>query len=278
MKITFISFFIILSFINTKNFGYYYDSSQGKIYFNPDNYNSTNQPYSENNLLNSKNLKKNYYSSAGNNKFKIEYYSCNVSSLLITSLDLIKVTYNLTENENEMIKEVLLNMDSIDGSILPKIYENEFTVKQNKEASIKGKKKRDTIIYDTYGFNVQSKSNLNFKISKILLVNFRKGKLNYLANLSYNLHKYYSNNTFDIYLRNLPEKFDLYITLDLYDKNWKEMEEKVFVVKKDLKYPNYKVEGTNPNKTMFIIAIIFIGISFILTIIFVLLKIIFGLL
>ena len=78
-------------------------------------------------------------------------------------------------------------------------------------------------------------------------------------------------------MRNLPEKFDLHITLDLYDENWKDMDEKILIVGKDFEYPNYKIEGTNPNKTIFIVSLIFIGIVFILTIIIVLLKLIFGL-
>ena len=278
MKIIFTSLLIliIITFINSNKFGYYYDNSQGKIYINLENYDSINPPFLENNLLNSKSRQQQYYSSAGSNRFKIEYYSCNIPSVLNASLGLIKVEYNLTDNEDVMIKEVILNMETIDGNIFPRQYENEFIVTQNKEASIKGKKKRDTIIYDTFGFNVQSLNNLNFKISKLLLVNFRKGKLNYLANLFYNLHKYPSNNTFNIYLRNLPEKFDLYITLDLYDENWEDMNEKILVVEEDFKYPNYKVEGTNPNKTMFIIALTFICIAFILTAILVLIKLIFG--
>ena len=60
-------------------------------------------------------------------------------------------------------------MDKLTGNIFPKKYENEFTVTQNKDVSVKGKEKRDTNIYDTFGFNVRSKSVLNFKISKILL-------------------------------------------------------------------------------------------------------------
>ena len=277
MKIILISVLILFTYINPKDFGYYYDNSQGKIYLSADNNELTNQTFLENTLITSKNLKHHYYSSAGSNKFDIEYYSCNIPSLFNNSIGLIKVQYNLPEFENILIKEIILDMNTIPYNILPQKYENEFTVTQNKEASVKGKKKRDTIIYDTFGFNVLSKNNLNFKISKILLVNFRKDKLNYLANLSYNIRKYSSNNTFDIYLRNLPQKFDLHITLDLYDENWKDMDEKVLVVRKDFKYPNYKIEGVNPNKTMFIISIIFIGIAFILTIILVLLKLIFGL-
>ena len=272
MRIISTIFFILIIVINAKDFGYYYDSSQEKIYLDI----FTNQSFLENNLLNSKTLRKHYYSSAGNNnQLEIGYYSCDLTSSLNMTLDLIKVTYNLTEHENVMIKEVILDMDKITGNTFPQKYSDEFTVTQNKEASLKGKKKRDSLIYDTFGFNVKSKNNLNFKISKILLVNFRKNKLNYLANLSYNIRQYYSNTTFDIYLRDLPQKFDLYITLDLCDENWKEKGEKVLIVKKDFNYPNFRIEELNPNKTMLIISITFVLIAFVLTILFVLLKFIF---
>ena len=77
-------------------------------------------------------------------------------------------------------------------------------------------------------------------------------------------------------MRNLPENFDLYITLDLYDESWEAKDEKVLVVQKEFNYPNYKIEDSNPNKTMLIVSIIFIGITFILIVILVLLKLIFG--
>ena len=262
--------------INTTNFGFFYDSSQGQIYFDLEKYDFTNKSYLEDNLLNKDNLKKHYISLAGYNHFDIEYYSCNVSNKLNRSLDLIKVEYNLTEYDNAFVKEIILNMHSISGNIFPQKYKDEFIVKQNKIASNKGKKNRKTLIYDTLGFNVKSKSGLNFKISKILLVNFRNNNLNYLANLSYNIRKYTDNNTFDIYLKNLPEDFDLLITLDLYNNNWKETGQKVLVVQKEFNYPNYRIEEPNPNRTMLIISISFIIIAFIIIIILVLLKLIFG--
>ena len=267
MKIKVTYFFIIFAFITSNDFGFYYDNSKDEIYLDS-NYNN-----SEIVLQDSKNVKQHYYSSAGHNKFDIEYYSCHTSLNMI--LDLIKVEYTLPEFEDVRIKEIILDMDKLTGNIFPKKYENEFTVSQNKDSSVKGKEKRDTNIYDTFGFNVRSKSGLNFKISKILLVNFRKNKLNYLANLSYNIRKQ-TNNAFDIHLRNLPENFDLYITLDLYDENWEAKDEKVLVVQKEFNYPNYKIEDSNPNKTMLIVSIIFIGITFILIVILVLLKLIFG--
>lgn len=269
-------FFILIIFINSNDFGFFYDNNQDKIYFDLEKYDKNNESFLESDLFSPKNLKKHYYSSAGTNQFNIEYYSTNISSLSNETLDLIKVEYYLTEHENTLIREVILNLENISQNIFPQKYKDEFIVTQNKEASNKGKEKRKTLIYDTLGFNIISKNNLNFKISKILLINNRKNKLNYLSNLSYNVRKYASNTTFDIYLKNMPEDFNLFITLDLCDKTWNATGEKVLIVQKDFDYPNYELEESNPNKTMLIISITFIIIAFILTIIFVLLKLIIG--
>ena len=275
-RIIFIEIILIVIIpIITQDFGFFYDNSKDNIYLSLEN-NKTAQSYSASTLLNSNSLKKNYYSSAGSNKFYIEYHSCNIPSILDTPLDLIKVEYNLIEYENTLIKEIILDLSHSNDKIFPSKYKDEFVVEQNKQASNKGSKNRDTLIYDTFGFNIKSKHNLNFKVSKVLLINFRNKKLNYLANLSYNIRQNFANSIFDIYLRNMPEDFDLFINLDLYDENGNETGEKILIVTKEFNYPNYKVEEQNPNNTMFIISITFIIIAFILIIIFVLLKLIFG--
>ena len=265
---------ILLISTKTQDFSFYYDNIKDNIYFSLENNNTTQtQSYSASTLLDSNNLNKRYSSLAGSNKFNIEYYSCNISSM---PLDLIKVEYNLTDYENSLIKEVILNLDNSNENIFPSKYKDEFTVEQNKTASNEGSKKRETLIYDTYGFNIKSKHDLNFKVSKILLANFQRKRLNYLANLSYNIRQHNGNNSFDIYLKDMPEDFDLLINLDLCDENWKETGEKILIVKKEINYPNFKVEDENPNNTMIIISITFIILAFILIIIFVLLKLIFG--
>ena len=265
---------ILLISTKTQDFSFYYDNIKDNIYLSLENNNTTQtQSYSASTLLDSNNLNKRYSSSAGSNKFNIEYYSCNISSM---PLDLIKVEYNLTDYENSLIKEVILNLDNSNENIFPSKYKDEFTVEQNKTASNEGSKKRETLIYDTYGFNIKSKHDLNFKVSKILLANFQRKRLNYLANLSYNIRQHNGNNSFDIYLKDMPEDFDLLINLDLCDENWKETGEKILIVKKEINYPNFKVEDENPNNTMIIISITFIILAFILIIIFVLLKLIFG--
>ena len=265
---------ILLISTKTQDFSFYYDNIKDNIYLSLENNNTTQtQSYSASTLLDSNNLNKRYSSSAGSNKFNIEYYSCNISSI---PLDLIKVEYNLTDYENSLIKEVILNLDNSNENIFPSKYKDEFTVEQNKTASNEGSKKRETLIYDTYGFNIKSKHDLNFKVSKILLANFQRKRLNYLANLSYNIRQHNGNNSFDIYLKDMPEDFDLLINLDLCDENWKETGEKILIVKKEINYPNFKVEDENPNNTMIIISITFIILAFILIIIFVLLKLIFG--
>lgn len=266
---------ILIISISSQDFSFFYDNSKDQIYLGLEN-NTSSQSYSSSDLLNYNNLNKQYYSSAGINKFQIEYYSCNISSVLNKPLDLIKVEYNLTEYDNTLIKEIILDLNKPNENIFPSKYKDEFIVEENKRAAKRGSEKRETVIYDTFGFTIKSKHNLNFQVSKVLLVNFRNKKLNYLANLSYNAKKYAGNNTFNIYLKNLPEEFDLLINLDLCDENWKETGEKILVVQKEFNYPNYKVEEENPNNTMIIIALTFIIIGFILIILFTLLKLIFG--
>ena len=266
--------------IHSIDYGFYYDNSKEEILFNLENTFSPNLAYKENDLLTPSNIRKDYYSSAKRNKFKIEYYSCPIYSVSSSPITLIKASFNVSTPERLTIKEIIMDLYEIEEKtiIFPKKYNDEFSIQANKTASNHARKKRNTIIYDTFGFKIISKSNYNFKIAKLLLVNFRKKKLNYLANLSGNVQNNTdnSNNTFDIYLENLPENFDLYITLELYDKNWKNTGEKILVVQKDFNYPNYRVEDANPNKTFFIFAIVFILIALIIIIIFVLLKFICG--
>jgi hypothetical protein len=266
--------------IHSIDYGFYYDNSKEEILFNLENTFSPNLAYKENDLLTPSNIRKDYYSSAKRNKFKIEYYSCPIYSISSSPITLIKASFNVSTPERLTIKEIIMDLYDIEEKtiIFPKKYNDEFSIQANKTASNHARKKRNTIIYDTFGFKIISKSNYNFKIAKLLLVNFRKKKLNYLANLSRNVQNNTDNssNIFDIYLENLPENFDLYITLELYDKNWKDIGEKILVVQKDFNYPNYRIKEPNPNKTFFIFAIVFILITLIITIIFVLLKFICG--
>ena len=264
----------------SSNYGFFYDNPNEEILFNTNQSKILNTTFAENNLLTSSKKVKEYFSSAKENRFFIEYYSCLISLLSSSPLSLVRVSFNITEPRKETIKEVIMDLYSSKQSklIFPDKYNDEFTIEQNRQASNDGRKNRDTLIYDTFGFNIKSKNNLNFKIAKILLVNFRKKKVNYLANLSSDVKNTYNDdkNIFDIHLKNMPEDFDLYITLDMFNKNWEAIGEKILIVQKDFNYPNFRVENANPNKKMFIISLTFILIAFILTVIFVLLKCICG--
>ena len=214
-KILFEIIFILIISASSQDFSFFYDNSKDQIYLGLEN-DTSFQSYSSNDILNYNNLKKKYYSSAGISKFNIEYYSCNISSVLNKPLDLIKVEYNLTEYDNTLIKEIILDLNKSNENIFPTKYKNEFIVEENKRAAKRGRENRQTILYDTFGFTIKSIHNLNFQVSKVLLANFRNKKLNYLANLSYNVNKLIGNNTFNIYLKNMPEDFDLLIYIDLY--------------------------------------------------------------
>jgi len=281
MTIKYILLFISL-FLGTysSNYGFFYDNPNEEILFNTNRSKISNTIFPENNLLTPSKKVKEYFSSAKKNKFFIEYYSCLISLLSSSPLSLVRVSFNITEPRKETIKEVIMDLYSSNQSklIFPDKYNDEFTIEQNRQASNDGRKNRDTLIYDTFGFNIKSKNNLNFKIAKILLVNFRKKKVNYLANLSRDVKNTYHDdkNIFDIHLKDMPEDFDLYITLDMFNKNWEAIGEKILIVQKDFNYPNFRVENANPNKKMFIISLTFILIALILTVIFVLLKCICG--
>jgi len=281
MTIKYILLFISL-FLGTysSNYGFFYDNPNEEILFNTNRSKMSNTIFPENNLLTPSKKVKEYFSSAKKNKFFIEYYSCLISLLSSSPLSLVRVSFNITEPRKETIKEVIMDLYSSNQSklIFPDKYNDEFTIEQNRQASNDGRKNRDTLIYDTFGFNIKSKNNLNFKIAKILLVNFRKKKVNYLANLSRDVKNTYHDdkNIFDIHLKDMPEDFDLYITLDMFNKNWEAIGEKILIVQKDFNYPNFRVENANPNKKMFIISLTFILIALILTVIFVLLKCICG--
>lgn len=269
----------LINIIKAVDYGFFYDNYKEEIIFDTDQTLLSNTIYPESVLLKSSNMQMNYISSALKNKFKIEYYTCPVNSISTNPLTLIKVSFNITkEKEKYMVKEVIMDLSrAIEKKIVfPNNYYDEFTIVQDKDASNYARKARNTIIYDTFGFDVISSNNLNFKIVKILLVNFRKNKVNYLANLSGDvLNTYYEKNyIFDIYLKNMPENFDLYVTLEIIDKNMTTTGKKILIVQKDFKYPNYRIEGANPNKKMFIIALTFILIAFIITGVLCLLKLI----
>ena len=280
---TLLCIILILSLLTDamgEDYGYFYDNPKEEILFDTAPTYLSTLVYPEKELLISSNLQTEYFSSAAKNKFKIEYYTCPINIISSSPISLIKVTFNITEPEEMTVKEVIMNLyDEKEKKIVfPKKNYDEFTIEQNRTSSNDGRKNRSTIIYDTFGFNIKSKNNINFKIAKLLLVNFRKKKLNYLANLSGNVKNTYDgdNNTFNIYLKNMPEDFDLYVTLEIFDNNWIATGEKILVVQKDFNYPNYKIEVDNPNKNFFIISLTFIIIALILTAIFIILKFICG--
>lgn len=274
----FIFIFIITDISSDDDYGFFYDNYKEEISFNEEKTQLTNYAYKEKDLLISSNKQNEYYSLAKKNKFKIEHYLISIYSLSSSPIYLYRVSFNITEPEPSTVKEIILDLSGTTEKklVFPKSFKNDFSIGQNKKASNEGRKIRNVKIYDTFGFSVNSENNINFKIAKLLLVNYKDNKLNYLANLSGNVQKTFDNinNTFDIYLEDMPENFDLYITLEIYDNNWKNTEENILIVQKDFNYPNYCLEDNNPNKKLFILTIIFIAIAFILIIIFSLVKIV----
>lgn len=271
--------FLLISLITnifSYDYGFFYDNYKEEIYFNTQQNPLSIYIYPEDDLLKSSNKQNEYYSKAKKNKFKIEHYLVSLYSISSSPLYLFKVTFNITKPKFFTVKEVILDLFGTTEKKLsfPKNYTNDFSILENRDAANDGRKRRKTKIYDTFGFSIKSKKNINFKIVKLLLLNYRKNKFNYLANLSGDVQKTYNNNnnTFDIYLKDMPEYFNLYITLEIYDNNWEDTGEKILIIQNDFNYPNYILEDANPNKKVFIIAVVIICIAFILIIIFVLLK------
>ena len=261
-------FLILLNVSHSQSFSYYYSNANdtltvqtfNKLFMNSFVLDPSNC-FTENNLLNE------YNSNAKSNKFKIEYYK---NSLFSGPKTLIQAYFNSKKGGTikEIFEDVYENSytENTNKIVFPNKYFNSFQITQDKEASNEGRKRMKKKIYNTFGFDIKSK--IKYKIEKILLVNYRNKKVNYLANLTPYLNVNNSteasqkSNTisYDFHLKNLPEKFDLFLTLSIENSD-----EKILVVQKNFKYPNYVVESVNPNRNFFKISLIIILIAFALT-------------
>ena len=243
----------------SKNVSYNYSYLNDTFTFQTLNKSLINPPildYSE--LFSKDNILLEYYSTAKSNKFKIEYY--NVPFFSFPKI-LIKAYFNSKKvgTVTEILEDVSQNsyFENTNKVVFPKKYYDFFEITQNRYASNEGRKKTKKKIYNTFGFDIKSK--LKYKIEKILLVNYRKEKVNYLANLTPYLNednkkeknKEINTISYDFHLENLPEDFDIFLTLIIDNSN-----EKILLVQKKFNYPNYKVESVNPNKNFFKISLI----------------------
>lgn len=303
------SFLIIISLFSmalTQSFpfSYYYNNSMDLIEFSPSDINSLSTfnikvnetvispnpsstssntfSYFSSQLLTDENLVDSYESSQINGTLTIEYYSIKVND---SPLTLIKTYFdNIKEGTiTEIIIDFFSEENIIEKKVLPEKYfiNDILEVEQNKYISRDAFERRGSKVYETFGFEIIAKNDTgnnffsdDFILKKIILLNYRKNKLNYLADLSGNfyentnktetdnydsLDKFYDKEDWEIIkkrydfdLENLPENFDLILTLDILDKEGKEKGEKVVVVKKGFQYPNFKVEEPNPNQMLFI--------------------------
>lgn len=190
----------------SKNVSYNYSYLNDTFTFQTLNKSLINPPildYSE--LFSKDNILLEYYSTAKSNKFKIEYYD---NTLLSGPKTFIKAYFNSKKvgTVTEIFEDIYKNSYTENNNkiVFPKKYYNSFEISQNREASNEGRKRMKKKIYNTFGFDIKSK--LKYKIEKILLVNYRKEKVNYLANLKlYYLKKFYfimERSNFFIYFSN----------------------------------------------------------------------------
>ena len=276
--ITIFLFVILFNVCYSQNFSYYYSNLNDTLTvqsFKTDS-NSKLQTlmssltYDPSNLLSKDNMLIEYYSSAKSNKFKIEYYD---NSLTSGPKTFIKANFNSKKvgTVTEIFEDIYKNSytENTNKIVFPKKYYNSFEISQNREASNEGRKRMKKKIYNTFGFDIKSK--LKYKIEKILLVNYRKEKVNYLANLTPYLNenketeksKEANTISYDFHLENLPEDFDLLLTLSIENS-----EEKVLLIHKNYRYPNYVIESVNPNRNFFKISLIISLVALVLTFIF----------
>lgn len=260
--------------------------------------------YFPSDILTPSNKISSYKSKQINGTFSIEYFEIKINDSPYTLIKAFFDTYK-GERITEIIIDSFTEENAKEKRIFPKKYENDFIIRQNRLVSKDAYERRNSKIYETFGFEFISpnKSNeggfFDYRLEKIILVNYRKKKLNYLANLSADIYEnkdkdqneYYDNynnennydeeenekikKRFDFNLENLPENFDLIINLEILDKDGKETGEKIMLVQKGFNYPNYKVEDANPNKNMFIISLCSIGLAMILSLVFSIITIIF---
>ena len=266
--------YIITIIFTSKSYGYvfYYDNVNELLFFSSLK-NDINKSLSfiEDDFFQNSIKTNEYYSGSSHEKFLMEYYSCNIPNISSSKIFLIKISFNITYPIRKTIKEVIIDYhDSIEELLIfpEEKYKNEFTIEARKDNSYQGSKNRGTKIYDTFGFNIKSRNNIKFKIIKLLLITYKKNKLIYLADLTRNVEYTYGKdkNEFDIYLKNLPENFDLYINLNVIEDG-----EKILIVKKGFEHPNFGMEKNNPNENMAITSITSIIITFFLIIIFIIL-------
>ena len=276
--ITIFLFVILLGVSYSQNFSYYYSNLNDTLTvqtFKTDSKSNlqtliNSLTYDPSNLLSKDNMLIEYYSSAKSNKFKIEYYD---NTLLSGPKTFIKAYFNSKKvgTVTEIFEDIYKNSYTENNNkiVFPKKYYNSFEISQNREASNEGRKRMNKKIYNTFGFDIKSK--LKYKIEKILLVNYRKEKVNYLANLTPYLNenketeksKETDTISYDFHLENLPEDFDLLLTLSIENS-----EEKVLLIHKNYRYPNYVIESANPNRNFFKISLIISLVALVLTFIF----------
>ena len=288
--------FIILGRTYSQDFSYYYNPFLDILFFSDFSLNSNIHPYLSINsdpfllitrqevgiepskILGSSNKYKDYKYSHINGTLHFQYYKINLYN---TPYTLIKS--ELYKKNRKIYHEIFLDSYDIKEKtkIFPNNFKNSFIVKESKTVIRDVYETNNKRIYNTFGFDMINLSSYDYVINKILLVSYDNKKAYYLNDITSLLEITYENEfenttkiSYNFYMKNLPEKFTLYINLDLINRTNSHLTgDRALIIYKDIHYPHFKIENENPNKNIFIIGFLFIGILFILTIIFSCIKI-----
>jgi len=232
---------------------------------------TSNNKYELSRILTNENLKDEYKSKHIDGEFLIKYYDINIDEV---NFNFISLFYFVSDVE---FKDIIFEpKNSKKFNVFPESFEKNFEFNQEKTLADSSRKRRNKKISETYSFSIKKMKNCRFE--KISLFNYRKKKVDYIADLTSNLYNYVelSNENIDYYdfwLENLPEKFNLQITYALTDDDGNYLDKKILIIIKDIKYPNFKeVKKYNPNYKMIISVIIVSSVCLLATFIIILIK------
>ena len=205
-----------------------------------------NNKYDFSMLLSNGNLKDAYISKHNDGEFLIKYYDIKIDE---EEFNFIALSYFVTDKE---FKDIIFEPKKSNNFVVfPKSYEKNFEFNQEKHLAESARKRRNKKISETYSFSIKKMA--NSKLEKITLFNYRKNKIDYIADITSNLYNYVELNKdnveyYDFWMENLPEKFCLQITYALTDDDGNYTDKKVLVLVKNLNYPNFiEIKKYNPN-------------------------------
>lgn len=263
------------------DFGFFYNSNSGTIILykkdsdltlkagdlgDPTTFLNHQNVIKEETILTEENKSLDYVSKAQNGLFNIAYYSVFLNNNLF---NFIHISYSANELN---FREVIIQdpNDERDLITYPSSYQNKITVEKCPRCSVSRSKREKKSLSDVFGLKISNADNGGFSVDKIYLVSYNKEKVVYFADMTSLIEDKEPESEekeLDFYLENMPERFDLHMTLSM-----KETKEKVLVVKRRLKNPEYGAEKGNPNYNLLIVSGSILGVAFGITFIIVIIH------